>query len=1542
MSDTPYSMKVKTHTLIWRNKADLEEQSLDDLFNNLKIYEAEVKGSSTSRQNTQNIAFVSSNNTNNTNESVSDVPSVFAASSKATVSTLLNVDSLSDAVIYFFFASQSNSPQLDNEDLKQIDADDLEEMDLKWQMAMLTMRAQGFLQKTRRNLGANGTAAIGSPRDNRNKQAPRRTFPVKVSNSNALASQCDAVGSYDWSFQADEEPINYALMGNASSGSLSSLGSDNEIAPCSKAYSKAYATLQTHYDKLTVDFRKSQFDVLSYKTSLEYKTGKGYHVVPPSYTGTFMPPKLDLVFNDAPNASESVANVVNFESNTPSKDMSKTLRPDAPIIEDWTFDSKDDTELESVPKQKEPSFVPTSEHVKTPRESAKKVEHPKKAKNLRTDNQKPVSTAVPQTTMKSPMPVKHVINKAHSPIRRPVNCRPVTKNSNFNKKVTTVKVNKVNDVQGNKGNAEKASANWVWKPKCTILDHVFRLTSASMTLKKFDYTDALGRSKSVMAWTLKKSIDDMLHLEGILKVELKFNVFSVSQICDKKNSVFFTDTECVVLSSNYKLPDENHVLLRVLRENNMYNVDLKNVVSLGNLTCLFAKATLDESNLWHRRLWHINFKTMNKLETVSAQQYVLLPLWSTGPQDPQNTDAVVADAALDVKENENEVHVSPSKSDKTKKHDDKVKRTDKGESPVGLPTGVRDLRAKFEEFSSNSTNRVTTVNAPVTTAGTNPANSTNSFNTASPSNTVVNPNFEIARKYSFVDPFKYPDDPGMPKLEDIVYSDDEEDVGAEADLFNLETSISVSPIPTTKVHKDHHVNQIIGDLNSAPQTRSMERMVKEQGGLNQINDEDFHTCMFACFLSQEEPKKVYQPLKDPSWIKAMQKDLLQFKMQKVWVLVDLPKGKRAIGSKWVFRNKKDKRGIVIRNKARLVTQGHTQKEGIDYDEVFAPVARTEAIWLFLAYVSFMGFMVYQMDVKSAFLYGTIEKEVYVCQPPGFEDPDYPDKVYKVVKALYGLYQAPRAWNKTLANYLLENSFQRGKIDQTLFIKKQKGDILLVQVYVDDIIFGSTNKKLCKAFEKLMKDKFQMSFMGELTFFLGLQVKQKDDGIFISQDKYVAKILRKFGSQMLNQLAPLLKQRSLYSRILMYAFVVNPTIYVSCIKQFWASATIKKLNDVVQLRALINGKKCVSSKRTAWNEFSCFMASAVICLATCRKFNFSKYIFDSMVFANMRRVRKGFSRVETLLFASILEQQQVAEEDEEVKVPTFPTPPYPTVPPSPPPQDPNPTPHALPSSPTQEQLTLEIIKLKKRVKKLEKKKSKSSGLKRLRKDGTSYRVESSADTVVDQDVSAATKDVSAAEPTVFDDEEVTMTMAHTLIKMKEEKAKLLDEKIAKRLHDEEVKKAAAREKQEKDDLERAQVLQKQKYQSLKRKPVSIAQARKNMIIYLKNMVGYKMEHFKDVEEPKKKRVAEETLLQESFKKLKSVDVSGSDSTQETPSNDPKEMSEEDVQNMLEIVPVSKFKVEALQVKYPIIDWEIHSEGSRTYWKIIRVGEITEAY
>ncbi|GJZ27906.1 putative ribonuclease H-like domain-containing protein [Tanacetum coccineum] len=233
----------------------------------------------------------------------------------------------------------------------------------------------------------------------------------------------------------------------------------------------------------------------------------------------------------------------------------------------------------------------------------------------------------------------------------------------------------------------------------------------------------------------------------------------------------------------------------------------------------------------------------------------------------------------------------------------------------------------------------------------------------------------------------------------------------------------------------------------------MTKTTNEQGFISAVYEgkthEDIHTYLFACFLSQEEPKKI-------------------------WILVDLSHGKRAIGTKWVYSNKKDKRGIVIRNKTRLVAHGYSQEEGINYDEVFASVAKIEAIRLFLAYASFKDFVVYQMDVKSAHLYGKIEEEFYVYQPLGFEDPKFSDRVYKVEKALSGLHQAPRAWYETFSTYLLDNGFQRGQIDKTFFIKRVKSDILLVQVYVDDIIFGSTKKELCTEFEKLMHKKFQMS------------------------------------------------------------------------------------------------------------------------------------------------------------------------------------------------------------------------------------------------------------------------------------------------------------------------------------------------------------------------------------------------------------------------------------------------------------------------------------
>ncbi|KAD2805416.1 hypothetical protein E3N88_38793 [Mikania micrantha] len=328
----------------------------------------------------------------------------------------------------------------------------------------------------------------------------------------------------------------------------------------------------------------------------------------------------------------------------------------------------------------------------------------------------------------------------------------------------------------------------------------------------------------------------------------------------------------------------------------------------------------------------------------------------------------------------------------------------------------------------------------------------------------------------------------------------------DLNLNNLDPEVEVPAHPVGRINRIHPQDNIIGSPLDGVKTRSQ----ISSGGLADILDfADVSFCAHSCFISQVEPRTVTEALKEESWVDAMQEELLQFKKLGVWQLVDKPKGAKVIGTRWVLRCKKDDHGIIVRNKARLVVQGFRQIEGLDYNEVFAPVARLEAIRIFLAYASFKKFKVYQMDVKSAFLHGVISETVYVNQPPGFEDPLHRDKVYKLDKALYGLHQAPRAWYETLSTHLLNNGFRRGVIDCTLFIREKDSDLLLVQVYVDDIIFGSTNDNLCKEFETVMKEKFEMSSMGEMKFFLGLQVDQSEAGIFIHQTKYVGDILSRF-------------------------------------------------------------------------------------------------------------------------------------------------------------------------------------------------------------------------------------------------------------------------------------------------------------------------------------------------------------------------------------------------------------------------------------------------
>ncbi|GJU76303.1 retrovirus-related pol polyprotein from transposon TNT 1-94, partial [Tanacetum coccineum] len=577
------------------------------------------------------------------------------------------------------------------------------------------------------------------------------------------------------------------------------------------------------------------------------------------------------------------------------------------------------------------------------------------------------------------------------------------------------------------------------------------------------------------------------------------------------------------------------------------------ITGKGDLTCLFAKATMDESNLWHLRLGHINFKTMNKLVRGNlVRDHKVKTIRSDNGTEFKNR---IMNEFCEMKGIRREFSVARTpqqngvaerknrtliEAARTMLADSKLPTTFWAEA-VNTACYVQNRvlvikphnKTPYELFLGRkpALNFMRPFGCPVTILNTldhlgkfdgksddgffvGYSINSKAFRVFNTRTRFVEENLHI----NFLENKPNVAGTGPNWMFDIdtltmsmnyqpVFAGNQTNGNAgtkanidagQAKMSGLWMCWEMTNIPELEVllfsadevvgGRGLTVEQIIGDLNLAPQTRRMTKNLKEHGLFSSVqqrtNHKDFQNCLFACFLSQEEPKKVVQALKDPSWIEAMQEELLQFKLQEVWTLVELPNGKRAIGTKWVFRNKKDKRGIVIKNKARLVAQGYTQEEGIDYDEVFAPVARIEAIRLFLAYASFKDFVVYQMDVKSAFLYGKIEEEVYVCQPPGFEDPDFPDRVYKVEKALYGLHQAPRAWYETLSTYLLDNGFQRGKIDKILFIRRDKGDILLVQ-------------------------KFQMSSISKLAFFLGLQVKQKEDGIFIRQDKYVTEILKKF-------------------------------------------------------------------------------------------------------------------------------------------------------------------------------------------------------------------------------------------------------------------------------------------------------------------------------------------------------------------------------------------------------------------------------------------------
>nr|GEV81060.1 putative ribonuclease H-like domain-containing protein [Tanacetum cinerariifolium] len=1098
----------------------------------------------------------------------------------------------------------------------------------------------------------------------------------------------------NWSRHVEEDAQNYVMMAYSSSN----LGSDNEVKSCSKACEESYARLKKLYDdqrdKLgdasveitayTLAFKKQYSSknlsrllntqmsandkfrlgygdyrygsILSYEnevlqsvfinkesdledTPINDRYAVGMHAVPPPMTGNYMPSRLDVEIHYSKFTYETSTSMPEPVRNASKVVYEPKVWTDAPIIEEYESDSDNDL-MSNVQEDKEKSiftFTDSVKHVKTSRENIKET----------------------GTTNHSPKIEKQDRN-GHT--KKGLGMLSLEKHALF--------VDDPHRALKDKGIVDSGCSRHMTGNKAHLADYQeFKGGSVAFGGSNGRITGK-GKIKSG-----RFNFKDVYYVE-----ELKhYNLFSVSQICDKKNKVLFTDTHCLMLSPDFKLSDENQVLLKIPRQHNMYSFNLKNIDPSRDLACLFAKASVDESNKCHKRLGHVNFKNLNKLvkenivrglpskifdndhtyvacqkrkqhkascnaktreynnarsqqqngvierknktlikaartmladsflattfwaEAVNTACYVLSRVLVTKPQNKTPYELLTSKQLIisylrpfgchvtilntidqlgkfngksdfgflvgyalnskafrvynlktkSVKENmhvnflenkpnvagkrhawmfdldyltnsmnyksvsvENQANKSASPKEANNSAGDKIEKNTgfkTYEKPVSQVEQVfleeiEKLKRQEKEANDAAESLRKEATHDIQNASTS---STNLINTVSTPLSIAAP----SRAFNDGE-LSYPDDPLMPHLK-IIYASLSEGIFIDSsyddecmvtDFNNLETTMSVSPTPTTRRHTIHSKTQILRDPKSVIQTRSKVNKNSEAHAL------------------------------------------------------------KAIRTKWVYRNKKDEKGLVVRNKARLVAHGHRQEEGIDYDDVFAPVARIEAIRIFLAFASYMGFIVYQIDVKSAFMYGTINKEVYVSQPPGFVDPKFPTKIYNVVKALYDLHQAPKAWYATLSTSLEQSRYRRGAIDKTLFIKHDKKDIMLVQVYVDDIIFGSTKKSWCDEFEELIKNRFQMSSMGKLTFILGLQVKQKEDGIFISQDKYVAEILKKFdflsvktASTLIETQKPLVKDKEAAD-----VDVTPKTSHLQAVKRIFRDAYEMKLVQVLKI------------------------------------------------------------------------------------------------------------------------------------------------------------------------------------------------------------------------------------------------------------------------------------------------------------------------------------------------------------------------------------------
>ncbi|GKA64913.1 putative ribonuclease H-like domain-containing protein [Tanacetum coccineum] len=874
------------------NKADIKITIIDDLYNNFKIVEQYVKKSVGASSGAQNMAFMTAPSTSSTNDVNTANPAYEVSTVSPNVNTAcpqVSTANFSDNTVYAFMVENPKSSNLLQQDLEQIHEDDLEAMDLKWQLSLLSMRAKRYFQRTGKKICINANDTV---RYDKSK--------VECFNCHKMghfARECKAPRNKEGQFRYQD---NTRKQGNNKNTSSNAMLAIDGVEFKAATYKRGLATVEEQlvtYRKYKVLFSEEvavlnrevackdyEINVLKSEFEKVKQEKEGYNDVPPPHPLIYNgPTKLDLSYSGLDEFKDPEFKSYGSKDKQLSEDTSSFVESLLNVDKETIF--LVDKKIEFVkPKNHE---NPVKRSVRMDYDYYAKTTDPSVHRNmtpravlLKTgltplNTVRPINTAHPKPIVHSAKLMSHFFKQAQSTDQRPFYKKTALTSRYVNQKLNTAMrhyhterlraVNTarsytapVNAVKAKRVNVVKTSACWVWRPT--------RPNGASLVFKRHNYIDARGRSK---------------HMTGNIACLSDFKEFDGGYVTFRGGAHGGRISSKGILK-RIALILKIQILLKIPRNDNMYSFDMKNIVPKESLTCLVTNATLDESMLWHRRLGHINFKIIKSWE---ATQSFLEKGIKSGLQV----------------------------------HKENLMQVEDG------PHNESDEKDKSEDDSSPKE-----VNA-----------TGQHVNTVSPKANIDSPKdmFKLGASHTL-------------EATHVEFFNDEDE--PEVDLGNNPNSNIVPTTPNTRIHKDHLIKNMIGDVKSSIQTRRMTKSTSEQG-----------------FLSAEE--------------------LLQFKLQQVWKLVDLPNGKRAIGTKW-----------------------------------------------------------------ECFFIWNLTEEVNVTQSPGFKDPDHLGKVYKV--------------------------------------------------YVDDIIFGSTNKEMCTTFEKLIKDTFQMSSMGELTFFLGLQVTQKEYGIFISRDKYVAEIL----------------------------------------------------------------------------------------------------------------------------------------------------------------------------------------------------------------------------------------------------------------------------------------------------------------------------------------------------------------------------------------------------------------------------------------------------